>query len=50
MIIEILLLIITAISLIILWKISQLKKDEDFPKALEEKHRQMLVDINDALK
>ena len=49
MIIEILLLIITAISLIILWKISQLKKDEDFPKALEEKHRQMLVDINDAL-
>ena len=49
MIIEVLLLIITAISLIILWKISQVNKGEDFPKALEEKHRQMLVDINDAM-
>jgi len=49
MIIEVLLLIIIAISLIILWKISQFNKGEDFPKALEEKHRQMLVDINDAM-
>ena len=49
MIIESLLLIIVAICLIILWKISQIKKHEDIPKALEEKHRQMIVDINDAL-
>ena len=49
MIIEILLLIIITISLIILWKIFQTKKDQDVPKVLEEKHRQMLVDINDAL-
>ena len=49
MIIEILLLVIICICLIILWKISHSKKEEDVPKALEEKHRQMLVDINDAL-
>tara|TARA_X000001036_G_scaffold168787_1_gene159753 strand:- start:171 stop:1361 length:1191 start_codon:yes stop_codon:yes gene_type:complete len=49
MIVEILLLVIITICLIILWKISQSKKEDDIPKALEEKHRQMLVDINDAL-
>ena len=49
MIIESLLLIILAICSIILWKISQVKKDEDVSKVLEGKHREMLVDINDAL-
>jgi len=49
MIIEILLLVIISICLIILWKISQVKKEDDVTKTLEEKHRQMLVDINDAL-
>jgi DNA recombination protein RmuC len=49
MIIESLLLIILAICSIILWKISQVNKDEDVSKVLEGKHREMLVDINDAL-
>ena len=49
MIIESLLLIILAICSIIFWKISQVKKDEDVSKVLEGKHREMLVDINDAL-
>ena len=49
MIIESLLLIILAICSIILWKISQVKKDEDVSKVLEGKHREMLVDLNDAL-
>jgi len=46
---EILLAAILVICLFILWKVNQTKKEEDLPKLLEEKHRQMLVDVNDAL-
>ncbi len=49
MIIEILLAVILVICLIILWKATQAKKEQDLPKLLEEKHRQMIMDVNDAL-
>ena len=49
MIVETLLGSIVVISLIILWKIFSAGKEDKTMNLLEEKHRQMLVDINDAL-
>jgi DNA recombination protein RmuC len=49
MIVETLLGSIVVISLIILWKLFSAGKEDKTMNLLEEKHRQMLVDINDAL-
>lgn len=49
MIVETLLVSIVVISLIILWKLFSAGKEDKTMNLLEEKHRQMLVDINDAL-
>jgi len=49
MIVETLLGSIIVISLIILWKLFSAGKEDKTMNLLEEKHRQMLVDINDAL-
>ena len=49
MIVETLLGSRVVISLIILWKLFSAGKEDKTMNLLEEKHRQMLVDINDAL-
>lgn len=49
MLVELLLGLIVAISLLILWRLFSGGKEGNTINLLEEKHRQMLVDINDAL-
>ena len=49
MIVEALLVLILAALLLIIWKIFKGDKDSRTLALLEEKHRQMLVDVNDSL-
>jgi DNA recombination protein RmuC len=49
MIVEALLVLILAALLLIIWKIFKSDKDSRTLALLEEKHRQMLVDVNDSL-
>ena len=49
MIVESLLILILAALLLIIWKIFKSDKDSRTIALLEEKHRQMLVDVNDSL-
>ena len=49
MLVELLLGLIVVISVLILWKLFSGGKEGNTINLLEEKHRQMLVDINDAL-
>ena len=49
MLVELLLGLIVVISVLILWRLFSGGKDGNTINLLEEKHRQMLVDINDAL-
>jgi len=49
MLVELLLSLIVVISVLILWKLFSGGKEGNTINLLEEKHRQMLVDINDAL-
>ena len=49
MIVESLLVLILAALLLIIWKIFKSDKDSTTIALLEEKHRQMLVDVNDSL-
>ena len=49
MIVEALLVLILAALLLIIWKIFKSDKDSTTIALLEEKHRQMLVDVNDSL-
>ncbi|MDC0932029.1 DNA recombination protein RmuC [Methylophilaceae bacterium] len=50
MLIEIVLGLILLVSIIILWKVNQgFTESNDLEKLLEEKHRSMIVDINDSL-
>ena len=50
MLIEIILGLILLVSIIILWKVNQGSTDgNNLEKLLEEKHRSMIVDINDSL-
>ena len=49
MIVEALLVLILAALLLIIWKIFKSDKDSRTIALLEEKHRQMLVDVNDSL-
>ena len=49
MIVEALLILILAALLLIIWKIFKNDKDSRTLALLEEKHRQMLVDVNDSL-
>ena len=49
MIVESLLVLILAALLLIIWKIFKSDKDSTTMALLEEKHRQMLVDVNDSL-
>ena len=48
MLIESILVVLLVVTLILLWR-SFNAKDDSVPKLLEEKHRQMLMDINDSL-
>jgi DNA recombination protein RmuC len=49
MAIEALLYVILVILLLVLWKLFNAKKENKTLAILEEKHRQMLLDINDSL-
>ena len=50
MLIEIILGLILLVSIIILWKVNQGSTEgNNLEKLLEEKHRSMIVDINDSL-
>ena len=49
MLVELLLGLIVVISVLILWRLFSGGKEGNTINLLEEKHRQMLVDINDAL-
>jgi len=49
MLFEIFLGLILLVSILILWKVFQEPKQNNLDKLLEEKHRSMIVDINDSL-
>jgi len=49
MLFEIFLGLILLVSILILWKVYQEPKQNNLDKLLEEKHRSMIVDINDSL-
>jgi len=50
MLIEVLLGLILLVSIVILWKVYQKSKENNsLDKLLEEKHRSIIVDINDSL-
>jgi len=49
MFVEIILGLIFIVSIVILWKINQSYNGNHLDKLLEEKHRSMIVDINDSL-
>ena len=49
MLFEIFLGLILLVSILILWKVYQEPRQNNLDKLLEEKHRSMIVDINDSL-
>ncbi|MBT6251463.1 MAG: DNA recombination protein RmuC [Nitrosomonadales bacterium] len=49
MFVEVILGLIFIVSIVILWKVNQSYKGNHLDKLLEEKHRSMIVDINDSL-
>ena len=49
MFVEIILGLIFIVSIVILWKVNQSSNGNHLDKLLEEKHRSMIVDINDSL-
>lgn len=49
MILEGILLVILIIIIVLLWKVFFQKNDDSLNQKLEDKHRQMIVDINDAM-
>jgi len=49
MILEGILLVILVIIIVLIWKVFFQKNDDGLNQKLEDKHRQMIVDINDAM-
>ena len=49
MILEGILLVILVIIIALIWKVFFQKNDDSLNQKLEDKHRQMIVDINDAM-